>query len=502
MKTSLPAVAIAPASVVAAPSATIPGALAVPTGAAPTSAGSISGAAAPAATGSPWLVFFVASIAVFLVAIDSTVLYAAFAALRRAFPEARAADLSWVLNAYTVVYAALLVPSGRLADLYGRKRIFATGVSIFLLASLACGLSTHVALLIAARVAQAVGAALLTPASLAIVLAAFPASRRAVVVAAWGAVGGLAAALGPSVGSWVVDAWGWPWAFFINLPLGALSLWRGRGALAESRNPENAAPLDIVGVLLLIGGVGAIAFGLVRIDALGWDSPVVLGCAAAGAALLACFVAWARHAASPAIDLTLFDSPTYRWVNLATLSFGIAFAMMFFGFFLFMTAVWHFSLPEAGLAITPGPLMVVPTAIVSGRIAARIGHRPLLVVGSVVYACGGLWFRLVPGIAPDYLHHWLPGLFLTGIGVGMVLPSLSGAAVAQLAPNRFGIGSAVNQAVRQVGSVLGVAVTIVLVGKTAPQLVDFHHLYDGHVALALLTALLCLRVQTRPRAPA
>lgn len=455
-------------------------------------------AAAPVAN-APWLIFAVASIAVFLVSIDSTVLYAAFGALRRAFPDARAADLSWVLNAYTVVFAALLAPSGRLADLYGRKRMFATGVAIFLFGSLCCGLSGSVLLLIGARVLQAVGAALLMPASLAIVLAAFPASRRAIVVSLWGAVGGLAAAIGPSLGSWIVDGWGWPWAFYINLPLGALSLWVGRSVLHESRNPENAAPLDVVGVLLLIAGVGAIAFGLVRTESLGWAAPTVLACLIGGAAALALFVAWARSTSSPAIDLALFANPTYRWVNLATLSFGIAFAMMFFGFFLFMTNVWHFSLPRAGLAVTPGPLMVVPTAIIAGRFAARIGHRPLLVIGSIVYAAGGLWFRNVPGLEPDYVHHWLPGLFFTGIGVGMVLPSLSGAAVARLAPNQFGIGSAVNQSIRQVGSVLGVAVTIVLVGKAAPQLADFHRLYTCHIALALLTALLCLRVQTRPQ---
>ncbi|MEO8923051.1 MAG: DHA2 family efflux MFS transporter permease subunit [Caldimonas sp.] len=458
-----------------------------------------SNATAPVAN-APWLIFAVASIAVLLVSIDSTVLYAAFGALRTAFPEARAADLSWVLNAYTVVFAALLAPSGRLADLYGRKRIFATGVSVFLLGSLLCGLSGSVLLLIAARALQAVGAALLMPASLAIVLAAFPASRRAIVVSLWGAVGGLAAAIGPSLGSWIVDAWGWPWAFYINLPLGALSLWLGRSVLEESRNPENAAPLDVVGVLLLIAGVGAIAFGLVRTESLGWASPLVLGCLATGVSALGLFVLWARHVPSPAIDLGLFADPTYRWVNLATLSFGIAFAMMFFGFFIFMTNIWHFSLPQAGLAVTPGPLLVVPSAIIAGRIAARIGHRPLLVIGSLVYAAGGLWFYSLPGLRPDYLHHWLPGLFFTGIGVGMVLPSLSGAAVSHLAPNRFGIGSAVNQSVRQVGSVLGVAVTIVLVGKTVPLLADFHKLYACHIALALLTAVLCLRVQTRPRA--
>jgi MFS family permease len=187
---------------------------------------------------SPWSVFAVASIAVFLVSIDTTVLFAAFGALRSGFPHSTAGDLSWVLNAYTVVYAALLVPAGRLADALGRKRVFQLGLLLFLAASAACGAAPSVSILVGARVVQAVGAALLTPASLSLVLGAFPADRRAVVVSLWGAVGGLAAALGPSIGAAVVDALGWRWAFFLNLPLGLLAWWRGRGRLAEWRDPR------------------------------------------------------------------------------------------------------------------------------------------------------------------------------------------------------------------------------------------------------------------------
>ncbi len=455
-----------------------------------------------AAPASPWPTFLLASIAVFLVSLDSTVLFAAFGALRAGFPAASSADVSWVLNAYTVVYAALLVPAGRLADLHGRKRVFITGVLVFLLASLLCGLAPEVGWLIAARVLQAVGAALLTPASLAIVLAAFPSDKRAVAVSLWGAVSGLAAALGPSVGSWVVDRMGWPWAFYLNLPLGLFSVWRGAQVLRESRNPDNAAPLDVPGVLLLVVGVGALALGIVRSEALGWRSGEVWGSIAAGVLALAAFTRWAQHTPAPAIDLTLFKDRTYRFVNLATLSFGMAFAMMFFGFFFFMTKIWHYTLPQAGVAVTPGPLLVIPVAILSGRWAARHGHRGLLVGGSLVYALGGLWFWTMAGPTPDYLHTWLPGLFLTGAGVGMVLPALSGAAVAHLPPARFGIGSAVNQAVRQVGSVMGVAFTVALLGHASLSLGDFKWLYAAHITLALLTAMLCLPVRTAPRKPA
>ncbi len=446
---------------------------------------------------SPWRIFFTACIAVFLVSLDSTVLFAAFGHLSAGFPQATQADLSWVLNAYTVVFAAMLVPAGRLADLHGRKRIFMIGVALFLISSLACGLAPNVGVLIGARVVQAIGAALLTPASLAIVLGAFPPDKRAVAVSLWGAVGGLAAALGPSVGAFLVDTLGWPWAFYLNLPLGLWSLWRANSVLVESRNLETAAPMDVPGVLLLIGGVGGLTWGVVRSDALGWTSSAVLGAVIGGLATLGVFIAWARRAKHPAIDLSLFANPTYRAVNLATFSFSMAFSMMFFAFFFYMTQIWHYSLPLAGIAITPGPLLVIPVAIVSGRLAGRFGHRPLLVIGSLLFGAGGLWLRLMPTATPDYLHAWLPGLLLTGIGVGMTLPSLSGAAVAHLPPHRFGIGSAVNQAVRQVGSVFGVALTVVLLGHAHLQPEDFHTLYATHAALAVLTALWCLPVDTR-----
>ncbi len=452
--------------------------------------------AAPAA--SPWPVFWIASVAVFLVSLDSTMLYAAFGALRAGFPQATAADMSWVLNAYTVVYAAMLIPAGGLADTHGRKKVFMIGVTLFLAASAACGLAGSVGWLIAARALQAVGAALLTPASLAIVLAAFPQSKRTVVVSLWGAVGGLAAAVGPSLGSFVVDSIGWPWAFFINLPLGAISIWRGASLLQESKRPGAARRLDGVGMALVVVGVGALALSIVESDAPGWQRSELIVAAATGAVALIGFVLWARKAREPLVDLGLFKHRTYTFVNLATLSFGIAFAMMFFGFFFYMTNIWHYSLPRAGLAITPGPLLVVVTAIVTGRMAARVGHRPFLVGGALVYAGAGLWFLLVPGLTPDYLHHWLPGVVMSGMGVGMVLPSLAGAAVNRLPPEQYGVGSAVNQATRQIGSVLGVALTVLLLGHAGVQRADFTPLYGSLIGLALLTALLSLPVDTKP----
>jgi EmrB/QacA subfamily drug resistance transporter len=460
------------------------------------------GAVKAAATSrrSPWAIFWISSIAVFLVSMDSTMLFAAFGAIGVSFPGTSAADMSWILNGYTVVYAAMLIPAGGIADSHGRKKIFLLGVTLFLAASAACGLAGSVNWLVAARVLQAIGAALLTPASLSIVLDAFPHSKRAVTVSLWGAVGALAAAVGPSLGSFVVEALGWQWAFYLNLPLGALSLWRGAALLQEAKKPDSRRPVDAVGMGLLIVGVGALALSIVQLESTRWTSTELAVAAAVGVVALIGFAIWARIAPAPLVDPRLFRHRTYTFANLATLVFGAAFSMMFFAFFFYMTQVWHYTLTQAGLAITPGPLLVIPVAIVAGRLASRLGHRPFLVGGSLLYACGGLWFLLVPDAQPAYLAHWLPGLALTGASVGLVLPSLSAAAVNRLPADQYAVGSAVNQATRQIGSVMGVAVTVLLLGHGGLTHHSFVPLYLCHVALALLTALLCLPVNTRPSA--
>ena len=334
------------------------------------------------------------------------------------------------------------------------------------------------------------------------VLGAFPQSKRAVAVSLWGAVGALAAAVGPSAGSFVIASVGWQWAFYINLPLGALSLWKGASILKEARLPGAAnRHVDLVGITLLIVAVGAIALSIVQWSSPAWTGTERVAAAFTGAIAFAAFVAWARVAKAPLVHLSLFRNKTYSYVNVATFAFGIAFSMMFFAFFFYMRGIWHYSLPLAGLAITPGPLLVMPVAIASGRLAARFGHRPLLVGGALVYASSGLWFLLVPGVEPHYVTEWLPGLLLSGIGVGMTLPSLAAAAVNRLPADQYAVGSAVNQATRQIGSVLGVAITVALLGHAALQQADFTPLYLLHAGLGILTALLCLPVDTRPARP-
>ncbi|MFZ6654479.1 DHA2 family efflux MFS transporter permease subunit [Undibacterium sp. TJN19] len=447
----------------------------------------------------PWRIFALVSIAVFLVSLDATIGFAVFPALRMAFPLDTASGLSWVLTAYTIVYAALLVPAGRLADLLGRKRLFMVGVGVFTLASGLCGVAPNLETLIAFRVLQAIGAALLTPTSLALILQAFPEGKRAVAVSLWGAVGALAAAIGPSVGALIIENTSWHWAFLVNVPVGIVALLRARVSLQESSNPHTGRSFDAPGILLLIAGSALLTLGIVQSDAWGWAEPKTGASIIAGLLILLAFIFWAKDRPHAAVDLSLFQDRNYSIVNVATLIFGAAFTAMFLCFFLFTTLIWGYGLAKAGLSITPGPLLVIPVAVISGRYAARHGHRNLLIAGGLVYALSGLWFYFAAAATADYLSAWLPGLLISGVGVGMVLPSLSGAAVSNLAASRFGVGSAVNAAVRQFGSALGVAFTVAIVGGNLHGIAQFKYVFLFIAAGGLLTSLLALPLSRRSK---
>jgi EmrB/QacA subfamily drug resistance transporter len=457
--------------------------------------GSNAGGSSPAP---PWTVFCIACVAVFLVSLDGTMLFSMFGTLRTSFAQSSATDLSWVLNAYTIVYAAVLIPAGGLADRYGRKRVFIFGLASFIAASAACGLSVNVPELVFARIVQAIGGACLTPASLSLILAAFRPDRRAFTVSIWGAVGGVAAAVGPSLGSFIAQSAGWSWAFFINVPLGAYSLWRGWRLLPPSTPSAVSGSIDLLSILLLILAVGLLTLAVIEADSPAWTRSELWEVVALSLGAGVGFLCWSRIAANPLVRLDVFRNTTYSAVTAATLIFGVAFSIMFFSFFFYMTDIWHYDQATAGLAVAPGPLTVVPVAILTGRLAGRLGHRPFLLGGALLYAISGLWLYFVPGPEPAYLAQWLPALLLSGCAVGLIMPSLSGAAVSRLPPDRYAVGSAVNQAARQVGGVIGVATTVVLLGHDSIQRRDFDYVYGLHVTLALLIAFICAFVDTRP----
>jgi EmrB/QacA subfamily drug resistance transporter len=422
----------------------------------------------------------------------------AFPSIRRSFAAVSTADLSWILNAYTVVYAALLVPAGRIADRIGRRRVFLNGVALFTLGSLACGIAPTPLLIVGGRALQAVGGAMLTPSSLALILSAFPRTKWPIAVSLWAAVGALAAAVGPSLGAAIIQLGGWRWAFFANLPIGLVTLAAAGRALVESRDTEAEGAVDVIGIGLLIVVVGLVALALVKGQ--DWSPGRALTCYGAAGSLLAIFVARARRITAPALDLSLFNAVSFRYANAATLVFGAAFSAMFLGSVLFLTNVWGYNTARAGLALTPGPLIVLVVAPLAGRLAARVGQRVLLVPGAALFGMGFLLRYMATSQAPHYAAEWLPAMVLTGIGVGLVLPSLASASAHSLPPQRFAVGSGVNQAIRQIGSVLGVSVVVVLVGSArgATALSAFFNLFLFLALAGFLTALLSLAIDTRP----
>ncbi len=378
------------------------------------------------------------------------------------------ADLSWVLNGYAIVYAALLVLFGRLAERYRRERGFLLGVAVFVAASAACGAASSLPMLVVFRVVQAAGAALLTPTSLGLILASFPAERRHGAVRAWTAVGGLAAALGPVIGGLLVAA-SWRWVFFVNVPIGLIALAVGWRRLPHVAGHQSPAP-DALGALLVTGGVGLLSLGLVQGGAWGWANGRTIASLALAVTALGLFTAQLARHPNPLIDRALFRLRPFTGASVVALLFSAAFGAMLLSRVLWAQDVWHWSALLTGLSIAPGPLMVpLFSFLIAGRLTTRFGAGAVIAGGSTIFALGAAWWALAIGLAPDYTGEMLGGMLLTGIGVGLTLPTLMATGASSLPPHAFATGSAVVNMLRQVGLAVGVATLIAVLGTPHSQ---------------------------------
>ena len=451
---------------------------------------------------SPWAVLGVASLAAFMVFLDTQVLFVAFDDIRSSFPDVSFATMSWTLSAYTIALAAALVPAGRLADRFGRRRVFEIGLVAFTLASALCAAANSPFLLVAFRVVQALGAAALVPASLALVLSVFPAPKVPAAVAIWGAIAALAAAVGPTIGGLLVDGWGWRAVFLVNLPVGIVALFLARRVMPESKEAEHARFPDPVGILLLAGALSLLALGIVQSNQWHWASTRTIAALVGGMLVLGAFVVRTLGHPHPALDLTLFGARSFRWANIATATFTIGFTAMFFAQVLFLTQVWGYGIVKTGVAMMPGPVVVIVLAPYFGQLAGRVGQRTLLVPGGLIYAASGIYFIAVVTVEPHWTREMLPGALLAGLGVSLVIPHLTSAAVQGLPPDQFGAGSSVNQAIRQFGATFGVALTVALLGTvTAANALDkFHDVWWMLTICGVLTSAAALALPKVARA--
>ncbi|MGO9750081.1 MAG: MFS transporter [Solirubrobacteraceae bacterium] len=436
------------------------------------------------------LVLIIVCAAVVLASLDLFIVNVALPSIARDLHERNLSSLSWILNAYAIVYASLLVLFGRLSEGRSRQNGFLIGVLVFTAASAACGAASNLAMLVAFRIVQAAGAALLTPTSLGLILATTSPERRHTAVRTWTAVGGFAAALGPVIGGVLVAA-SWRWVFLVNVPIGLAAAAIGWRRLPDVPGQPVKRP-DALGAVLITAGVAALTLGLVEGNVWGWGSARVLGALAGAVAMLIAFVLRTARHPNPLIDPALFRIRAFSGSSVVALTFSVAFGAMLLSIVLWMQNVWGWSALHTGLAFAPGPLMVPVFAfLVAGRLIARFGPGRVIGLGATVYAIGIASWALRAGLHPDYLGQVLPGTLMTGAGVGLVLPTFMATGASSLPPQSFATGSAVINMMRQVGLAIGVAVLVAVLGTpTSPEgeLSAFQHGWTVIAAVALCAA--------------
>jgi EmrB/QacA subfamily drug resistance transporter len=434
------------------------------------------------ATTRPGIVFAIVSTGVVLATLDQFIVNIAFPSIERSLGGS-VGTLSWVLNGYSIVFAALLVPAGRLADRGGRKRGFLAGVVIFTVASALCAAASNVGLLIAARALQGVGAAVMIPSSLGLLLAAYPPERRAGAVRAWAAVTGASAALGPVVGGLLVEA-DWRWVFLVNVPIGIGAFLIGR-RLLPAHAPERGPLPDLLGSLWLAAAIGALSLGLVKGQEWGWASGRVVWSLLGALLFGVAFVVRSRNHASPVVELSLLRVRRFAAATAATLVYSAGFAAMLLSSIVWSQVAWGWTPLHTGLAFAPGPLMVPIFAILGGRLIARVGAGVTASLGCAVFAAGLLTWVVRIELTPHWAAAMLPGALLVGIGVGLTLPTLVAVATMSLPPERFATGSGVITTARQIGFTLGVAVLVAIVGVPDPGEAQLHAYRHGWIAAAI-----------------
>lgn len=411
-----------------------------------------------------WLAVSVTTLVFFLSVIDVSAVNVAFPSIRDDFGVSEA-TLSWVISGYNVTVAALLMVAGRYADSIGRKRLFIPGVLIFAVGSALSGLAPNAALLIAARVVQGVGGAIIAPTAIAVVLPAFPAHKRSTVIGITGATGALGAVVGPALGAFLTDVWSWRGIFLINVPLCLLVLFLAPRLLTESKNPKATGRVDLLGVPIGTLGIGLVMFAIVRSEEVGLSDVRILGLVVVGIALIVALVRRSGRHDEPLIELDLFGYRSFSSANLGVAFYSMAFTSGFLVNSLLLQELWGQSLATTGQALVLSPLVAAIVSPFAGRLADRIGHRWILTGGCLLCGLGYLSYLVFLGEEPAVFNRFVPLSIIVGVGVGATIATWSSAGLADVEPAKFGTSNAMLRTTQQVFYALGISVTIAIVSS-------------------------------------
>jgi EmrB/QacA subfamily drug resistance transporter len=401
-----------------------------------------------------WFTLAAVSFGLFMIMLDNTVVNVALPAMARDLGIGLS-ELEWVVTGYALTFAALMLSGGKLADRYGRRRLFVIGIVVFTASSFACGLASTGGVLIGARIFQGVGAALMNPATLSIISATFPPRQRGMAIGIWAGVSAMALAIGPLVGGLITEHASWNWIFFINIPIGIAAVVASYLFIDESRDTRADQRLDLPGLLTSGIGLFALEYALIEANTYGWTSGRILASFAVAVVLLAAFVWIEVRGSTPMIDVSLFRNTTYTGANLVMLLVALAMFGVFFFVSLYMQNVLGYSAVQAGAAFLPMTCLIVVLAPVTGKLSDRYGSRWFLTGGLTLLAIQLFYFSQL-GASATYWE-LLPAFIIGGIGMAMTMTPATAAAMRAVPVDRAGVGSAVLNSARQVGGSLGIA---------------------------------------------
>jgi EmrB/QacA subfamily drug resistance transporter len=435
-----------------------------------------------------WLTLAAVSFGLFMIMLDNTVVNVALPSIERDL-HADLSELQWIVTGYALTFAALMLVGGKMADAYGRRRIFVVGIVVFTLASLLCGLASTSNELIAARILQGAGAALMNPATLSIIAATFPPRERGTAIGIWAGTSALALAIGPLVGGLITEHLNWNWIFFINVPIGVLGIGASYLFIDESRD-ETHERLDLPGLATSSLGLFALTYGLIEANTYGWTSPRIIGSFVIAAVAFVSFVLLERHQRAPMLPLELFSNRTYTGANLVMLLVALAMFGVFFFVSLYMQNILGYSAVQAGAAFLPMTVLIILVAPIAGKTSDRLGSRGLMTAGMLLVSLQLLLFSQL-GADASYWH-LLPCLLIGGIGMAFTMTPSAAAATRSVPVDKAGVGSAVLNSARQVGGTMGIAVMGAIVASQAGGIRSVDAFMSGFESALLVAAAIAL----------